>query len=78
MKKKLILKVKESGKPFSENAPVCGVPNGVGLPNPVASQTREEALRIAAQLGDGKDMGSWRTMSGEQYMQWWESSHKDP
>ena len=28
-----------------------------------------------AALGDGKDMGSWKTMSGEQFMKWWEDSN---
>ncbi len=46
------------------------------LPNPVNVLTEEEARLIAAELGDGKDMGLWKTMSGEQYMQWWRSFHE--
>lgn len=49
----------------------------IGMPNPVSALTEEEARKIADGLGEGKDMGSWKTMSGEQFMKWWESSHKE-
>ena len=35
------------------------------LSNPVKVLTEEEACRISAELGNGKDMGTWKTMSGE-------------
>lgn len=46
-----------------------------GMANPVAGMSREEAERIAAELGDGTDMGTWRTMSGEQFLKWWAASN---
>lgn len=48
----------------------------MNMPNPVSSLTEEEAKAIAESLGDGKDMGSWRTMSGKDFMKWYESSRK--
>ena len=45
--------------------------------DPADVQTREEALKIAELLGDGKNMGTWQTMSGEQYMQLWDSIHQN-
>ncbi len=45
------------------------------IPNPLTIQTEEEARLIADKLGNGNDMGSWKTMSGEEYMQWWRSTH---
>lgn len=47
------------------------------MANPVAGMPREQAEQIAASLGDGTDMGSWRTMSGEQFLRWWAASNKD-
>ena len=47
------------------------------MSNPVAGMPREQAEQIAASLGDGTDMGSWRTMSGEQFLRWWAASNKD-
>ncbi len=38
--------------------------------------TEEEALKIAEMLGDGSDMGTWKTMSGEEFMQLWYSTHE--
>lgn len=38
--------------------------------------TEEEALKIAETLGEGNDMGSWKTMSGEEFMQLWYSTHE--
>lgn len=47
------------------------------VPNPASVLTEEEALKIAEDLGNGKDMGSWKTMSGEAFMKWWRSCHVD-
>ena len=55
---------------------VSGGVNFTDVPNPLSIQTKEEALKIAEQLGAGKDMGSWKTMSGEEFMQWWRSVHE--
>ena len=55
---------------------VSGGVNFSDVPNPLSIQTKEEALKIAEQLGAGKDMGSWKTMSGEEFMQWWRSVHE--
>ncbi|MCQ2471497.1 MAG: hypothetical protein MJ147_05605 [Clostridia bacterium] len=48
------------------------VNSGVGftdVPDPESVQTEAEAIRIVEMLGDGKDMGTWKTMSGEKYIQ---------
>lgn len=47
------------------------------MPNPVSimTVTEEEALKIAADLGNGKNVGSWKTMSGQEFMNWWRSCH---
>lgn len=47
----------------------------MGMANPVAGMTKEQAEAIARELGGGKDMGSWRTMSGDEFMKWWEKSN---
>lgn len=47
-----------------------------GTPNPASVLTEEEALKIAETLGEGSDMGSWKTMSGEEFMQLWYSTHE--
>lgn len=47
------------------------------MPNPASVLTEDEALKIAEDLGEGKDMGSWRTMSGAEFMKWWRSCHVD-
>lgn len=39
-----------------------------------AGLSADEARKIAVALDDGKDMGSWKTMSGEQFLKWWESN----
>ena len=48
----------------------------MGMANPVAGMPKEQAEAIARELGGGKDMGSWRTMSGDEFMKWWEESNK--
>ncbi len=48
------------------------------MANPVSGMSEEEARRIAEELGEGKDMGSWKTMSKEQFLKWWESSNRRP
>ena len=55
---------------------VSGGVNFTDVPNPLSIQTKEEALKIAEQLGAGMDMGSWKTMSGEEFMQLWYSTHE--
>jgi hypothetical protein len=55
---------------YSENSKLV-------IPNPVSILTEEEALKIAAELGDGQDMGTWKTMSGEEFMMWWKSCNQD-
>lgn len=50
---------------------------GLGMTNPVSGLTEEEAMKIAEKLGNGRDMGSWRTMSGAQFLEWWQSSRKE-
>ena len=60
-----------------DNVSLLSTNPNFNMPNPVASLTEEQALEIAKELGDGKDMGSWRTMSGEEFMRWWRSCHKD-
>ena len=55
---------------------VSGGVSFTDVPNPLSIQTKEEALKIAEQLGAGKDMGSWKTMSGEEFMQLWYSTHE--
>lgn len=45
----------------------------LGMSNPVAGMSREQAEEIALSLGPGKDMGSYTTMSGDQFMKWWAS-----
>lgn len=47
------------------------------MPNPVSMLSEEEALKIAEDLGPGKSMGSWKTMSGEEFMKWWRSYHEE-
>lgn len=37
--------------------------------------SQEEAEKIAEELGEDKHMGSWSTMSGEQYMDWWRAAN---
>ena len=46
------------------------------MPNPASVLTEEEALKIAKDLGNGQDMGTWKTMSGDEFMKWWRASHK--
>lgn len=43
----------------------------LGMANPVAGLTKDQAIDNALKLGDGMDMGSWGTMSAEQYIRWW-------
>lgn len=69
MEDKKLLNEKELDK-------VTGGVSSSDIPNPASIQTEEEALKIAGELGDGRDMGSWKTMAGEQYMEWWKSVHK--
>ena len=52
------------------------ITSGAGVANPVSGLSREKAEKIAKTLGDGEDHGSWRSMSGEQFMKWWESSNR--
>ena len=47
----------------------------LNMSNPISGITREQAEQIAKNLGTGKDNGSWRTMSAEQFMEWWEKSN---
>ena len=44
------------------------------MTNPVVIP-ESQAENIAKELGDGKDMGSWKTMSSEQFMKWWEETN---
>ena len=46
------------------------------MTNPAADISKEKAENITMELGDGKDMGSWKTMSGEQFMKWWEETNR--
>ena len=48
---------------------------GVQIANPVAGMSEEEARAIASALGEGKDMGTWQTMSGDEFMEWWRSAN---
>jgi len=48
----------------------------VTLGNPVAGMSQEEAFQIALSLAEGKDMGSWSTMSAEQFLLWWQESNQ--
>ncbi|MCQ2424179.1 MAG: bacteriocin [Clostridia bacterium] len=50
----------------------------LGMSNPVSGITREQAEAMARELGLGKDMGSWRTMSSEDFMAWWRASNNQP
>ncbi len=45
--------------------------------NPVSGMSKEEAFDIAVQLAEGKDMGSWNTMTAEEFLQWWLSSNSE-
>ena len=45
------------------------------MANPVVIP-ETQAENIARELGDGKDMGSWKTMSGEQFLKWWEETNR--
>lgn len=45
------------------------------MANPVVIP-KTQAENIAKELGDGKDMGSWKTMSSEQFMKWWEETNR--
>ena len=47
----------------------------LSMVNPVVIP-ETQAEHIAMELGDGKDMGSWKTMSGEQFMKWWEETNR--
>lgn len=46
------------------------------IANPVANMSETEAEKIAAELGDGKDMGSWKTMSGDEFLKWLEETQR--
>ena len=48
----------------------------LSMTNPAADISKEKAENITMELGDGKDMGSWKTMSGEQFMKWWEETNR--
>lgn len=47
----------------------------MGMKNPVAGMPKSQALEIAAKLGNGIDDNGVTTMSGEQFMKWWEESN---
>ena len=49
----------------------------MGMSNPVAGISREQAEAIAKTLGDGTNMGSWRTMSEEEFMKWWAETNNE-
>ena len=49
----------------------------VGMANPVSGMSEEEAMRIANALGEGKNVDSWKTMSGERFLEWWRESNKE-
>ena len=49
----------------------------INMTNPVAGKSREEMEKVAATLGEGQDMGSWKTMSGERFLEWWRESNKE-
>lgn len=65
MEKKVELSEKELEK----------VDGGLGMSNPASGISEEEAKKVACALGEGKDMGSWKTMSGDQFMEWWSASN---
>ena len=46
----------------------------LSMTNPVAIP-KTQAEHIAMELGDGKDMGSWKELSSEQFMKWWEETN---
>ena len=53
-----------------KNNELENVSGGVfSMANPVVIP-ESQAENIAKELGDGKDMGSWKTMSSEQFMKW--------
>ncbi|GEM_PF-2957138 len=54
-----------------------GMVGGVQMANPVAGLSREEALEIAVALAEGKDMGSWQTMSADEFLRWWADSNQE-
>ena len=58
MEDKKVLNIEELEK-------VSGGVSFTDVPNLLSIQTEEEALKIADELGDGKDMGTWKTMSDE-------------
>ena len=35
------------------------------------SLTEEQSKKAAGELGNGSDMGAWKTMSSEEFMKWW-------
>ncbi len=49
---------------------------GLGMANPASGISKEQAVKIATELGDGKDEGSYKTMTGDQFMDWWKESNK--
>ena len=61
-----------------ESANIVGY--GGSAPELPAQQLRDnvyqEMFKAVDELGDGKDVGTWKTMSGEEYMQWWRSLNK--
>lgn len=55
---------------LSESALSQIVGGNLSTANPAAGLSREDAEAIAAFLGEGSDMGSWKTMSGQEFMEW--------
>ena len=48
---------------------------GDGMSNPVAGMSEEDAMRIAKEMNEGTYSGSWRSMSGAQFLEWWRASN---
>ena len=42
----------------------------LSMTNPAEGLSKEDAKAMASSLGEGSDMGSWKTMSGQEFMEW--------
>ena len=53
------------------------VSGGIGMANPVAGMSFDEAYDIAWKLGHGENWGTWETMGAVEFMEWWKASNPD-
>lgn len=51
------------------------VSGGIGMANPVAGMSFDEAYDIAWKLGRGQYKGTWETMGAAEFMKWWQESN---